>query len=203
MCGKRSIALSYAFHNRNHDPVIIKGASQISVRLIKHLFSNWADGVDLYTVNVPLIEGINNADTKVLYTNMLQNYWSTTSSFEEVDAEDDLSPEETEAEIREHGEGLAKPQPGPYKHKKFKWAPKFTDVHKSVEEVCVHAFSESTSNAMQSSPGNDGWAVKEGHVRYIISSSKITIQSNSNSVTPLKSNFMHYDGLVVGKEIKL
>ena len=39
-----------------------------------------------------------------------------------------------------------------HKHKHFKWAPQFKDVHESVE---------------QAPPGNDGWAVKEGFVRYV------------------------------------
>ena len=37
-----------------------------------------------------------------------------------------------------------------FTHKHFKWAPRFTDVYKSVE---------------QAPPGNDGWAVKEGFTR--------------------------------------
>ncbi|KAH0604300.1 uncharacterized protein H6S33_006677 [Morchella sextelata] len=173
VCGVKSVALSYAFFDRNHDPAVIKGASEISVRVVKYLYENWAEGVDLYTVNVPLILGVDGEGTKILYTNILQNYWTMGSSFEEVEANDELDPDEREMQIREggeRGEGADLKVVG-LKHKTFQWAPKFADVYKSVEEA---------------PPGNDGWAVKEGHV----------------SVTPLKANFMHFDGLI-GGEIKL
>ena len=39
-----------------------------------------------------------------------------------------------------------------YTHKQFKWSPRFTDVYDSVEKA---------------GPGNDGWAVKEGFIRYV------------------------------------
>jgi len=155
--GKRAVALSYAFFNRNHDPAIIAGASLAAVRVIKFLHENWKEGVDLYSVNVPLLEGIEGPDTKILYTYMLQNYWASGSSFEPVDVDDELSPEESEAVVREKGEqgrdvdGENKPKKG-LRHQKFKWAPKFHDVFASVEA---------------SEPGNDGWAVAKGHIRYV------------------------------------
>ncbi|KAL7270134.1 putative tubulin--tyrosine ligase pby1 [Rhizina undulata] len=164
VCGKRSIALSYAFHNRNHDPVIIKGASEIAVKLIQHLHENWTSGVELYSINIPLIEGINKPETKILYTNILQNSW-TGSSFEEMPAEEEEeSAEVKEMVIREGQEGMKSVEKKGLKHRKFKWAPKFVDVFRSVELA---------------PPGNDGWAVKEGHV----------------SVTPMRANFMHFESL--------
>ncbi|RPB11623.1 sure-like protein [Morchella conica CCBAS932] len=173
VCGVKSVALSYAFFDRNHDPAVIKGASEVSVRVVQYLFENWAEGVDLYSVNVPLLLGVDGDGTKVLYTNILQNYWTMGSSFEEVEANDELDPDEREMQIREGGEGVggSDQKVVGLKHKTFQWAPKFADVYRSVEEA---------------PPGNDGWAVKEGHV----------------SVTPLKANFMHFDGLI-GGEIKL
>jgi tubulin--tyrosine ligase len=150
VCKRRAIALSYAFFSRNHDPEIIAGASKLSVRLIEHLYKNWGPDVDLYSVNVPLVEKVN--ERKVLWTNMLQNYWGAGSCFQEVEDEEGDADEE-EQRIRE-GEG--EPEKGVednitrHKHKHFKWAPRFTDVYKSVEEA---------------GPGNDGWAVKEGYTR--------------------------------------
>lgn len=154
-CGKKAVALSYAFISRNHDPVQIKGASQLSVRLIKHLHENWDSGVDLYTINVPL--AIDHSTAKFLYTNILPNFWTMGSSFEviEAPAEEEETPQEREKELREN----ECEDPGPpndrvsvkgLKHKHFRWAPNFQDVHRSVDE---------------SEPGNDGWAVKEGYVR--------------------------------------
>ncbi|KAL8697460.1 MAG: hypothetical protein Q9201_007118 [Fulgogasparrea decipioides] len=166
VCRKRAIALSYAFFSRNHDPDIIAGASRMSVKLIEHLMRDWDDGVDLYSINVPLIEAVEGK--KVMYTYALQNYWKSGSSFTEVDAEDDGDPEEREAEIREQeGQsegGVNKEKHAQHKHRHFKWTPNFADVYQSVES---------------SETGNDGWAVKEGLV----------------SVTPLKANFMHVQGL--------
>jgi len=177
VCGKRAIALSYAFFDRNHDPVIIKGASLAAVKVVKYLHENWKEGVDLYSVNVPLLEGIEGRDTKILYTYMLQNYWASGSSFEPMDAEDELSPEESEAMIREQGEqgrtvdgvlGGKKPKKG-LRHQKFKWAPKFQDVYASVEA---------------SEPGNDGWAVAKGHIRYIFSTYRFVACHGAESDCP-------------------
>ncbi|KAK3332076.1 survival protein sure-like phosphatase/nucleotidase [Cercophora scortea] len=174
VCRRRAIALSYAFFTRNHDPVIIAAASKQSVRVIEALAAQWpTDGsVDLYSVNVPLLEGLENG--KVLWTGMLQNYWGDGSCFTEVEGSID-GEEEDEERIRE-AEGqpaseAGKPTAG-HDHKHFKWSPRFTDVYKSVDEA---------------PPGNDGWAVKEGHT----------------SVTPLKANFWHPVTHLHGGELQL
>jgi tubulin--tyrosine ligase len=154
VCKKKAIAVSYAFESRNHDPVIIAGAARQSVKVIESLYKNWSDGVDLYSVNVPLIENVEN--NKVLITNMLQNYWGASSCFEEVDDPNDA--EEAEQKIREEegsggqDDGAKMAKPTKHTHKHFKWSPRFSDVYKSVEE---------------SSPGNDGWALKQGYTRYV------------------------------------
>lgn len=116
------------------------------MRVIKYLHEHWKAGVDLYTVNVPLLEGVDKPDTKVLYTHMLQNYWSSGSSFEPIDDDDlqGLSPEESEARTREQGEAAPGSPPKKdeadgtlkgYRHQAFKWAPRFQDVYASVENV--------------------------------------------------------------------
>lgn len=156
VCKKRAVALSYAFFSRNHDPEIIAAASGVSVRVIEHLWSHWNEAVDLYSVNVPLIEGVE--AKKVLYTHALQNYWQSGSSFTEIEAsgDEDEDPAEKEAEIRdqevqqEGGESQEKRTR--HKHRHFKWSPNFTDVYQSVEV---------------SEPGNDGWAIKEGFTRCV------------------------------------
>ncbi|KAG9248711.1 survival protein sure-like phosphatase/nucleotidase [Calycina marina] len=175
VCKRKAIALSYAFLSRNHDPEIIAGASALSLQLIEYLYKNWADDVDLYTINVPLIEQVETK--KVMWTKMLQNYWGPGSCFEEV--EDDSSDVEAEEEKIRKGEGGEQPDSDSKRdddkrrhgHKHFKWAPRFTDVYKSVEEA---------------GPGNDGWIVKEGYT----------------SVTPLKANFQHAAAAIEG-ELKL
>ena len=150
VCGKRSIALSFAFYSRDHDPKLIAGASRHAVRIIQHLHSNWAPDVDLYSINIPLIPEIESHAT--LYTYALQNYWTSGSSFEEVPAsEDGQDPGSHEKEIREDGEARASANTATaHKHKHFKWAPKFGDIQRSVDA---------------SPPGNDGWALSQGFTR--------------------------------------
>ena len=170
VCGRKAISLSYAFFSRNHDPKIIAGATSLSVRLIEHLYKQWPKEVDLYSINVPLVEGVENH--KIVFTHMLQNAWSSGSCFEEVDADEEPEdPGQQEMEIREQttpeftrSNGQAR-----FKHKHFKWAPKFVDVHTSVEKSTPGKFVETPSIAFSSTDdrkGNDGWAVKEGFTRY-------------------------------------
>lgn len=152
-CGQRAVALSFAFFSRNHDPVIIEAACRHSVRVIEALHRRWpADAsADLYSVNVPLVEGVETHRT--VWADMLQNYWRDGSCFEEIDA-DTGGPVDDEARIREgpDGEGDG-PAPRGHTHKHFKWAPRLMAVHKSVEE---------------SGPGNDGRTVREGNTRFVV-----------------------------------
>lgn len=160
VCGKRSIALSYAFSSRNHDPVVIAEASRHSVKLIEYLVNNWVDGVDLYSINVPLEPGV--SQCKTVYTEMLDNRWSSGSCFTAVDPlVVDQDPNTQERKLREQGEktGVAPAVPNPVpgkrsnlQHKHFQWSPNFGDVFRSVEE---------------SKPGNDGRAVREGMTRFV------------------------------------
>ncbi|KAF2140710.1 uncharacterized protein K452DRAFT_359731 [Aplosporella prunicola CBS 121167] len=171
VCNKRAIALSFAFFDRNHDASIISEACRHAVRVIDHLAANWDSQTHLYSVNVPLQQGV--SGKKTVWTEMLQNTWDEGSSFQEIDVPegDDAGPAEAEREIREEesreeaprGSGSDTPAGSAharYTHKHFRWAPSFKAVHDSVE---------------RSEPGNDGWAVRQGFT----------------SVTPLRANFMH------------
>ncbi|KAI0129477.1 5'/3'-nucleotidase sure [Xylariales sp. AK1849] len=178
-CRRKAIALSYAFQSRNHDPAIIEGASAHSVKVIEKLYAQWpADGsVDLYSVNVPLVEGV--GGNKTLFTNMLQNYWQEGSTcFQEVEGsvgdedEEESRIREGESQPKSEGEADGDAKVSGYTHKHYKWAPAFHDVYKSVE---------------QSKPGNDGWAVQQGF----------------SSVTPMKANFWHASTHLLGEELKL
>lgn len=140
--------------------MVIAEASKHSVRLIEYLCKNWADDVDVYNINMPLEPGV--SQNKVVYTEMLENRWSSGSCFQAIDPMMPVdSPESRERKVRDEGEkgipsngttGMGPVKPSGLKHKHFKWAPNFTDVYKSVEE---------------SAPGNDGWAVKEGMTRFV------------------------------------
>ncbi|CBX98904.1 hypothetical protein IAQ61_007485 [Plenodomus lingam] len=193
VCGAKSIALSYAFFDRNHDAQIISDASALSTRLIQHLWDHWDPSTHLYTVNVPLVEGVQRR--KILYTDMLQNSWKSGSCFQVVEtpaptpaqpdpestirlqeaniaklesaalhtSEDPASTTQPGSSSPAHDQQQTKQVHARYTHKSFKWAPLFKDVYESVEA---------------SEPGNDGWAVAQGYT----------------SVTPLRANFMHVPG---------
>ncbi|KAI9687842.1 MAG: hypothetical protein M1822_001922 [Bathelium mastoideum] len=155
-CGRRAIALSYAFFDRANRPETIRGASRFSVALIEKLAGEEAywERAQLYSVNVPLVDGV--AERKVLWTEMLQNQWKSGSCFQEVEVpeEEDDGAVEQEEQLRrqevgeEGGEGNEKHVRHIHKH--FRWAPQFKDVHESVEK---------------SAPGNDGWAIRQGYTR--------------------------------------
>lgn len=173
VCGKPSIALSYAFSSRNHDPVVIAEASAHSVKLIEYLCANWAPGVDLYSVNVPLEPGV--SQNKILYTDMLINKWSSGSCFEVADPASADDPELEEQRLRIASETAGKkadpngcvsdkPRPGRLQHKHFKWAPNLQDVYRSVEE---------------NAPGNDGWAVKEQMTRFVLLHRHVVLLTDS------------------------
>ena len=134
ICGYKAISLSYAFFSRNHDPMVIGAATTLSVKLMEHLYQNWEEGVDLYSINVPLVEGVEK--NKIMFTDMLQNAWMSGSCFEQVDADAATKdPEEHEREIREDEGGADERQKhhhARFKHKHFKWAPRFQDVYESV-----------------------------------------------------------------------
>ncbi|KAI0021799.1 survival protein sure-like phosphatase/nucleotidase [Xylariomycetidae sp. FL0641] len=181
VCRRRAVALSFAFFSRNHDPEIIGGAARHAVRVLERLAAAWPDdgSVDLYTVNVPLVEGVE--DHKTFFVPMLQNYWGTGSGgegacFEEVEGSV-ADQDEEEERIREGEEAgdagdKGKETPGAYTHRHFRWKPRWTDVYKSVEDA---------------GPGNDGWTVKEG----------------CTSVTPMKANFWHSATHLHGTELTL
>ncbi|KAI0459110.1 survival protein sure-like phosphatase/nucleotidase [Xylaria acuta] len=189
VCRRRAIALSWAhFKDRQNpkDPAIIEAATRHSVRVVEALAGQWpTDGsVDLYTVNVALLPGLEGRRT--IFTPMLQNYWGDGGTcFTEV--EGSVGDEDEEEERIRGYEGVPKSQTTNgakgdggeedkdnkgLVHRHFKWKPRFEDVYRSVEEA---------------PPGNDGWAVNEGHT----------------SVTPMKANFWQAASHLHGKELNL
>lgn len=151
MNGTRSIALSYAFDSRIHDPEIISAASQLSTQLIEKLAKEWPEDVHLYSINVPLRKGVENS--KILYTEMLQNRWVSGSSFQELPEEaDDVDPNAEEQAIRDGDNSVNGNANKPLRkvHRKFKWSPNFADVYGFVADA----------------KRGDGWEVSQGNVTY-------------------------------------
>lgn len=77
--GTKAIALSYEFHDLNHNFDILKEASRISVRLVAHLYCELQKltEIDLFTVNVPLISSLELGKTKIKYAPILENSWGS------------------------------------------------------------------------------------------------------------------------------
>ena len=151
VCQQKSIALSFAFFDKNHDPEIIDAACRHSVKVIDALYKQWPTdrSTDLYSVNVPLVAAVET--NKTVWTKVLQNYWQDGSCFEEIDGyAADAVEEEHQIREGENGEVTNGNSTKGHKHKHFKWAPKFPHVYKSAEEA---------------GPGNDGWVIKEGQTR--------------------------------------
>ena len=160
VCGKKAIALSYAFDSREHDAEILAQAAKLSTRLVEKLVAEWPEEVHLYSINVPIRRGVE--DAKIVYTEMLQNQWKHGSSFEVMMAEDDgeLDPAEQEKEIREsqtdpastkEANGDIGGQVPSRRTKRYKWAPNFADVREAVRNA----------------GSGDGWTVLQGMVRYV------------------------------------
>lgn len=148
MNGLRSIALSYAFDSREHDLEVISAASRLSTRLVEKLVREWPEDVHLYSVNVPLRQGVEG--NKILYTEMIQNRWLSGSAFTELPEEaSDTDPNKEEQLIRGNGAGENGQVQIPRKvHRKFKWSPNFADVRQSVLDAGK----------------GDGWEVLQGNV---------------------------------------
>ena len=169
ICGYRSIALSFAFFDRQNLPGVVAESCKQAVRVCEGLMKHASrQPAQLYSVNVPVTKGV--LERKVVWTKMLQNQWKKGACFEEVksgDVVDDPASEEAKLRRQESddgGEGTATPRRDVWRHRHFKWAPRFADVYESV---------------LAAGPGSDGWAVKEGET----------------SVTALRANFAHVEGL--------
>ncbi|KAK4553934.1 hypothetical protein LTR86_009110 [Recurvomyces mirabilis] len=166
VCGYKSIALSFAFFDRNTASDIVNEACEQSVKVCEYLASKaeWGGG-RLYSVNVPLQKGVRGR--KVQWTTMLQNEWRNGACFQELpkaSAIDGAGAEEAKLRRLESKEGSANGKEASggdkWQNRHFKWAPRFTDVYDAV---------------LEAGPGSDGWAVKEGET----------------SITAIRANFMH------------
>lgn len=153
VCGYRAIALSFAFFDRKNEPHVVAQSCTQAARVIEWLANNAQWGkARLYSVNVPVKEGVK--DRKVVWTRMLQNQWKKGACFQELpghDNVDDPATEEARLRRQESGgnddSGTQTPSNDVWRHRHFKWAPRFTDVYESVEAA---------------GPGSDGWAVRSG-----------------------------------------
>lgn len=77
--GIKALAFSYAFNNLDHDFTILKEAAKISVKLAKTLYKELqeSDDIDLFSVNVPLVDSLKLGQTKIHYAPIFQNQWNS------------------------------------------------------------------------------------------------------------------------------
>ncbi|KAI5970076.1 PBY1 [Candida margitis] len=77
--GVKAIALSYAFNSMDHDFNTLKEAAKISVKLIKKLYTelNQHPEIDLFSINIPLVDSLKLGQTKIEYAPIFQNQWES------------------------------------------------------------------------------------------------------------------------------
>lgn len=80
-CGKRGIAVSFGSKDEQSAETV-RAAARLTVRVIEHLVRNWDDRVDVYNLNVPMRDDVE--DRPVRYTYSLPNCWSKGSLYAEV-----------------------------------------------------------------------------------------------------------------------
>lgn len=72
----KSIALSYAYFNgRKEVPSsLMETASVKALQIINHLWENWDEQADLYSINIPLVDSLNDS-TKIFFAPIWENRW--------------------------------------------------------------------------------------------------------------------------------
>lgn len=77
--GIKAIALSYAFNSMDHDFNTLKEAAKISVKLIEKLYLELKHHpeIDLFSINIPLVDSLRLGHTRIEYAPILQNQWGS------------------------------------------------------------------------------------------------------------------------------
>ncbi|ONH69401.1 putative tubulin--tyrosine ligase PBY1, partial [Cyberlindnera fabianii] len=140
LAGIKSIGVSYGFDERVMDAkqvARVQEAAKITVKLVDYLYNDWNGNVDLYSINIPLIDSLKVGKTKIEYAPILENRWK--SIFQEmtprrVDSQTDIVDAASTSKVQ------------------FKWKPDFVSVHESVlksEKEGIH---------------NDGLTLHKGNI---------------------------------------
>jgi len=168
---KRAIAISYATVVHPTPTSYFEPAHRMSCQIIEHLWNNWGDDecglrdgeVDLYSINIPLIEDIlSDEGLRIYWTRMWRNsYGRLFKNISQANSNDRSvqasGPDAiTHHQIEASGPGLEGDENGDLL---FKFAPEMKGlILPSLSTLPV---------------GSDGWALYQGHV----------------SVTPLRASF--------------
>ncbi|KXG53674.1 Survival protein SurE-like phosphatase/nucleotidase [Penicillium griseofulvum] len=169
-CGKRGIAISFGSKDPQTDDVIA-AAARLAVRVVRHLYENWDDRVELYNINVPMCLDVE--ERPVLYTRTLPYYWSRGCLYAEegtgkkvngVNGMNGVNGVHVNGETNGNGITVNGHAPAPSRQRQFKWSADLSDMKKTLQE---------------SEEGTDAHTVLNG----------------STSVTALRANFWHVPGL--------
>ena len=118
LCGKRSIALSFGSKDPQPDAVI-EAACVRAVKFVEWLCANWDPAVEVYNINVPMIEAVSNCP--VVFTTPTRSYWSKGSLF--------VKESDTSSATEERGDSdLAG------RKRSFRWHPDLSDINKAAME---------------------------------------------------------------------
>ncbi|KAF7564069.1 hypothetical protein G7046_g55 [Stylonectria norvegica] len=110
--GIRAIALSFASKEHLPNQVVVDACAK-SVQVVESLAQTWHSGVDLYNVNIPMVDNI--ADCSVKYTSAARTSWAGYSLFE---------PEKSDSNDK---------VPGFYR---FQWAPQLPGHQRQAQHSC-------------------------------------------------------------------
>jgi len=135
LCGVKAIAVSFAHFSQTKDWEIIRKATELTVKLCLHLYDNWSVEADIYSINIPLIEGL--PHLKILYTTMLRNKWGSCFTLADSNIPEANEKEESLRQEKNVEHSVTKPS-------QYVWSPPFRKVQDSVDNA---------------PPGNDGWAI--------------------------------------------
>ncbi|KAJ5374007.1 Survival protein SurE-like phosphatase/nucleotidase [Penicillium concentricum] len=170
-CGKRSIAISFGSKDPQADDVIA-AAARLAVRVVRHLYENWDDRVELYNINIPMCLDVE--ERPVLYTRTLPYYWSRGCLYAEQGTGKKVNGVngvngvhvngETNGTNGTNGTAVNGHTPASSRQRQFKWSADLSDMKKTLQESEV---------------GTDAHTVLNG----------------STSVTALRANFWHVPGL--------
>jgi len=180
---KRSIALSYGRLDHLTTTAYVDCAHELACRVLNHLWHNWGSDdsglrqgeVDLYSVNIPLVEGLlSDGGLKVYWTTLWRNTYGqlfeNASGTRNLEYRKIMPPDSdaTETEVQAEKSLASSPL-------LFEWSPDLDPlINPTVDLLPV---------------GSDGWAIYHGWA----------------SVTPLRTAFAesHWTGDTQGSEWKM
>lgn len=134
-CSKRGIAISFGSKDPQPDE-IISAAARLAVRVVRYLYENWDERVELYNINVPMVLDVE--ERPVLYTRTLPYYWSRGCLYAEegtgkkVNGVNDVNGVHINGET--NGTAVNGHVPASSRQRQFKWSADLSDMKKTLQE---------------------------------------------------------------------